>query len=135
MDKLPNFRKILQDAGSKVTTGRLLLLEKLAKESKPLSALRLQKKLDGALDKVTLYRALQSLTKVGVLRQVDFRHDHTHYELNLYRRHHHHIVCTHCGKIEDAQCTLKPSLKKDSSFKTILDHAVEFFGVCVRCAS
>ncbi len=93
----PDFKTLLKEAGHKATPGRILLLSTLWEEEEPISVDDLQKKLKGKPDKVTLYRTLELLVKSGIVRSIDFRHGHIHYELNILRDHHHHIVCTSCG--------------------------------------
>jgi len=100
-----------------------------------MTAAKLQKNLGGALNLATLYRALDALVVDGVVRRVDFRHGHAHYELAAERAHHHHLACTGCGAIEDVDCTLRPRLKKSSVFAAITDHAMEYFGLCKACGS
>lgn len=129
----PDFKTLLADSGSKATSGRMALLQTLWDETEPITVSELTHKLP-SLNEVTLYRALEHLVSKGIVRQVDFRHGHVHYELNVLRPHHHHLVCTGCSKVEDTACETDLHLKKNSSFKTITDHAVEYFGVCKTCA-
>lgn len=127
-------KEILRARGHKATPGRILLLTILMLESKPVTVLYLEKKLKNSIDKVTLYRSLQSMVASGLVREVDFRHGHTHYEIEVLREHHHHIVCTGCNKIEDTRCDIDQVVKKSLAFKEITDHAIEFFGRCRSCA-
>ena len=127
-------KKILRERGHKATPGRVVLFETLVLEKKPVTVSYLEKKLQHSIDKVTLYRSLQSMVASGLVREVDFRHGHTHYELQVLREHHHHIVCTGCDKVEDTTCDTEFVIKKSSEFKEITDHAVEFFGRCLSCA-
>jgi len=129
-----DYKEILRARGHKATPGRILLLTMLMLESKPVTVSYLEKKLQNSIDKVTLYRSLQSMVESGLVREIDFRHGHTHYEMEVSRPHHHHIVCVSCNKIEDTTCDIVPVVKKSSMFKEITDHAVEFFGRCRSCA-
>lgn len=133
----PDFKEVLRQGGYKATSGRVLLLETLFGEQTPVTVSYLEKKLKNAIDKVTLYRALESMVVSGVVREVDFRHGHAHYELKILRKHHHHIVCTNCGAIEDVDCTTEPFIKqvarKAKKFSSISDHSMEFFGLCKTC--
>ncbi len=135
----PDFEAVLRQGGYKVTPGRVLLLSTLFGEEKPVTVSYLEKKLKNALDKVTLYRALESMVASGVVREVDFRHGHAHYELEALRKHHHHIVCTVCGLVEDVDCNTEPFVrqvaKKAKKFASIQDHSMEFFGICKACAA
>lgn len=133
----PNFEEVLRKGGYKATPGRVLLLQTLFGEDKPVTVSYLEKKLKSAVDKVTLYRALESMVASGVVREVDFRHGHGHFELAVLRKHHHHIVCTNCGLVEDVNCNTEPFvkqvIKKAKSFNTVTDHSMEFFGLCKNC--
>lgn len=138
MKGTPDFTAVLHQGGYKATPGRVLLLQTLFNEEKPVTVSYLEKKLKNALDKVTLYRALESMVLSGVVREVDFRHGHTHYEIQTLRTHHHHIVCTTCGDIEDVACKTEPFVKQvtraSKKFSTIQDHSMEFFGICNSCS-
>lgn len=86
-------------------------------------------------DLVTIYRVLEQFEKVGLVRQVDLRHGHTHYEWG----HNHHITCESCGTIfpieeKSIEKTLHSIADKYKKEITITDHAVEFFGICKNCA-
>ncbi|NBV76734.1 transcriptional repressor [bacterium] len=130
----PDFAELLREYGSKATPGRVTLLKVLWQEDKPISVAGLKKKLDPSFDEVTLYRALESLTASGLIREVDFRHGHAHYEMNALREHHHHIICTSCGRVEDTECRVQEAkLTKASAFRIITDHTAEFFGLCNSC--
>jgi len=132
-----DFSEVLRNGGYKATSGRVLLLQTLSREDTPVSVSYLEKKLKSAVDKVTLYRALESMVVSGVVREVDFRHGHAHFELQVLRKHHHHIVCTNCGAVEDVDCNTEPFVKqvvkKAKKFNRIQDHSMEFFGVCKKC--
>ncbi len=135
----PDFKEVLRQGGYKATPGRVLLLSVLFGEQKPVTVSYLEKKLKNAVDRVTLYRALESMVASGVVREVDFRHGHAHYELQVLRPHHHHIVCTSCGLVEDVDCNTEPFVKqvakKAKKFSAIDDHSMEFFGICKACAA
>lgn len=133
-----DLKALLRGAGCKVTSGRLTLLELLQSESKPLTVLEIQKKLRGAADTVTLYRALEAFTLKSLVRRVDLGHSHAHYEFAA-GSHHHHLVCTNCARVEDVAVCLGPSVEKkvlaqSAHFKNINQHALEFFGLCRACA-
>ena len=133
----PDFKGALKEAGFKATPGRLQLLEALWKESKPLTVIEIQKRLHHHLNEVTLYRALEAFAQAGIVRRADFGHDHAHYELAIGKVHHDHAVCTKCGVVEDIEgCALVPLEKKalrQSNFRNIYSHNLEFFGLCKKC--
>jgi len=130
--------ELLKSAGSKVTPQRLALLSVLRKARKPLSVERIMAGLQGRMDRVTVYRALEALQKAGITRRVDMGHTHAHYELEG-TEHHHHLICKKCGRIEDVlQCPVgdleRRVLRSSTHFKKIEGHALEFFGLCTSCS-
>jgi Fur family transcriptional regulator, ferric uptake regulator len=134
------YAELLRKRGLKATSRRLYLLSLLAKAKSPMSTHELKsawKK--GATDVVTLYRALEALVTVHIVRRVDLRHGHTDYELITPGEHHHHLVCTRCGTIEDfEQCPVdieQLALKRSTKFASLREHALEFFGTCNTCAA
>ncbi|MGO1317027.1 MAG: Fur family transcriptional regulator [Cellulomonadaceae bacterium] len=86
----------------------------------------------------TVYRTLQSLADSGdvdVLRAADGE--------NLYRRcdrreHHHHLVCRSCGRtveIDGPTVESWAELVGTQHGFTDIEHTIEFFGTCARCAA
>ncbi len=134
-------KNILKEKGYKITPARLAILEIFAKDKLPMDAESIYKKLRSRkyrrkINGVTVYRTLSSLEKSGILKKVDFRKDSTYFE--LADKHHHHIICTECDKIEDfASRILERVLHKIASqslnFKIIRDHSLELFGLCRIC--
>lgn len=132
------YRPLLQKVGLKVTPERLSILDVLGRVKTPLSVKDLKEKLKSTnIDQATIYRNMESLTKSGVIRLVNFQHDHNHYEL-ANEGHHHHLICEGCGKVVDvSKCDtskIEQEVKKLGKFATINSHALEFFGLCKSCA-
>jgi Fur family ferric uptake transcriptional regulator len=129
---------LLRGAGFKATPHRLAVLALLEKSKKPLSIKKIRDQLRRKdLDQATLYRMVNALEQAGLLRAVDFRHSHAHYELEGGERHHHHIVCQSCGKLADIfadTSRLEAQALKMSKFAAITSHSLEFFGLCRACA-
>lgn len=131
---------LLRAAGLRATPGRVRILEVLASLKEPVRITMLQKLLKkDTLDEVTLYRALDALVRARLVTRSDLQHGHAHYELAVGRTHHHHVVCTTCGTVEDIEVTHDPepereALRRTKGFSSIDAYALEFFGVCVKCA-
>lgn len=130
---------LLRSGGFKATPGRLALLSVLASSAKPLGVPEIVAQLKGEMDQATVYRALDALYRSGILRRVELEHTHAHYEVVIPGDHHHHIVCTICGRIEDLpECATddleQQALTRTKAFATISRHSLEFFGVCRKCA-
>ena len=134
-----NSEGLLRAARLKVTPARQDVLRILGNARWPLSVRMIAGMLGPAADQVTAYRTLEVLAAAGIVRSVDLGHGHAHFELVAGREHHHHLVCESCGAIEDvASCgdrTLERAvLKRSKSFASIRTHALEFFGLCAKCA-
>lgn len=133
-----NHEEVLRSHGFRATKGRTALLALLEKAEAPLSVQNIQHlwHSKNRLDTATLYRTLTDLTKAGVLDRLDLNSGTAHFEI-AGRPHHHHIVCTGCGDVEDiAVCgsALERSAERLSKrFNTIKSHSLEFFGMCKHC--
>jgi Fur family transcriptional regulator, ferric uptake regulator len=138
---LEKYRATLQTKGLKATTFRLQLMSLLTHTSHPLSAQEIRTKWkEGRIDSVTLYRALDALVEASLVRCVDLQHGHVDYEIIAGGEHHHHLVCTGCGTIEDfigcpAETIEKLALKRSSTFASVKEHSFEFFGTCKTCSA
>jgi Fur family transcriptional regulator, ferric uptake regulator len=135
--KTDDLKPILRKAGFKATPSRLKLLALLEKSKHPLSPQEIIEALRDDCDPVTVYRTVYALKSKGIIRQVDLRHNHAHYELTG-KTEHHHLVCTGCGKIEDVEeCDVEliygRVIEKSRGFGAIAEHALEFYGTCKAC--
>lgn len=133
MDK--KFSDNLRSAGLKATRERVAILNLLNKSRKPITVDEILKQITG-VDRATIYRNVDSLKKLGLIRQVDLWHGHSHYEL-AGAEEHHHLVCVNCEKTIDIDCAHKSLskliLKEFPDFSKIVGHSFEFFGICKSC--
>jgi Fur family ferric uptake transcriptional regulator len=91
-----------------------------------------------AVNKTTIYRELERLQSIDLIRTVQLGDRAQYYELTA-RGHHHHMVCLRCEHVEDVDMdekTLLAEEKKVSREKgfTVLRHSLEFFGLCKMCS-
>jgi Fe2+ or Zn2+ uptake regulation protein len=128
---------LLRKNNLKITPARIGIFRLLAKSGQPLTAEMIFGTIkDKSIDRVTVYRTIELLVKLKIIGRVDLRGGSVHYE--LLGNHHHHIVCTNCGVLEDFEsCKIeqvsKNILSKSKKFKVISDHSFELFGVCKLC--
>ncbi len=134
-------REKLHQLGYKATPIRLAILNILQKSKSPLSAQSIIDLIGKEADPATIYRTLKTLKSEKIIRPVDFRHNHAHYELESEQRkkHHHHLICASCGESEDiSYCDVELLedliLKKSKFFKEISEHSLEFYGICKECS-
>jgi Fe2+ or Zn2+ uptake regulation protein len=138
MLKKEDFRNILRKSGYKATPSRMAILEVIKKNKNPMSAQEIIDALPSNTDQATVYRTLKSLKEKGLIKPIDLRHNHAHYELANIAEHH-HIICLSCGKIEDVHhCWVEEIqgtvLRGSKHFAEIQQHALEFYGLCKSCA-
>lgn len=127
---------LLKQTNLKVTPTRLAVLDLFNSSSTPLSIRDITEMLSKKqLDMVTVYRTIHSFVDKRILRQVEMKHNHAHYE--LVKNHHHHLICQDCGKIVDIKnCNFKSienQALEQSGFSTITEHSFEMFGLCASC--
>ncbi len=89
------------------------------------------------ISKATVYRTVDLLAEVGILRKIVFKDGVIRYEIaEGGKHHHHHMICSECGKVTEFSMDLLENLEdlieKKTGFK-INDHQVKFYGVCPLC--
>lgn len=126
----------LKSLGYRITGPRKLILDALS--GCPQTAAEIKNKImlkHMDVDAATIYRTLEVLVDLGVVRKVNLANNSASFELLSGDDHHHHLVCNKCGKIEDIcmdESTLLCSVTKHTKFK-VQDHTLEFFGLCTNC--
>lgn len=128
----------LKDNGHTLTRPRRVICDLLLDSGGHLSADQLVDKLQieyPEIGRMTVYRTLDLLSSLGVLRAVYQGGGAAHYIL-LEGGHHHHLICAVCHQvIEIDQCLLQDATEQISRqyrFQ-ILGHVLEILGVCERC--
>lgn len=134
-----NSKQILSDLNVSITNPRILVLEALLEIKNPITVEDLQSKLQGKVAKSTLYRVLNDLKKINILKEFTSPENITVIELALEDDpHHHHLFCRDCGEIIDVELSesfenlLNREIKKlEKKFNFLIeDHRVEMFGKC-----
>ena len=138
----------LRDAGYRLTLSRDAILSVLSGASGHLSAEEIYLKVHniypaGGLS--SIYRTLELLTQMGLVFKFDFGDGRARYELAQGpegERHHHHLVCTNCGRVidcgnfdqdeEDLLAKIEKGILKKFSFK-VTSHMIRFLGLCDKC--
>lgn len=130
-------RTLIRDAGFRATRPRIAFLRALADSTAPRSVADIVARMGKRADIVTAYRIADSFEKAGLLTRVELRAGKAYFEF-ARGSHHHHIVCTDCGTVEDIDVCVPEKMTreitKDSKrFTHITAHALEFFGTCKTC--
>jgi Fur family ferric uptake transcriptional regulator len=131
-------RQMLKSAKLYLTAGRVNVLQALLKADKPLTqeqiAGRLGKK---RFDKVTIYRTLETLVKVGLVHRAFIEERARHFELahNCSETQcHPHFTCTNCGRTHCLTDMAIPDVKKRHKCFLIHRQQTRFEGLCPACA-
>lgn len=116
------------------------LLFTLADSGRPmtLNELSHSSRLTDQCDKATVFRLLQRLTAIGIVRRLGLHERAAYFTLLIPGRHQDYLICTECGSIESIQAPcpvhqLEKEITEKTGFKNLY-HELEFFGVCPRCA-
>jgi len=135
-----NAEELLKTSGLKKTEPRILVINLFMKNKKPLSATAVFEKLaNKGVDKVTIYRTLETLEKKAIVKRVSTGEREIKYELTDHRDDHHHIICLECKKVSDftgcdAEVLITKALKQVKDFKLITHHSFDLFGICNTCS-
>ena len=134
-------KQILSEHSVSITNPRILVLEALLEIKSPITVDDLQKKLKNKVAKSTLYRVLNDLKNINILKEFTSPDNTVVVELVLEGdQHHHHLFCSDCGEIIDVELRtnfeslLDKEIKKiEKKFNFIIeDHRVEMFGQCTE---
>lgn len=132
---------LIRAAGVKVTRGRVRILELLRAASQPLSHAEIETALgenrDESVDRVTVYRILDSLVDSGLaLKAVDTRGIFRYSSADSQQQHRHHIHfrCIDCGGVFCLDVPPPVPPKLPSGFK-LTDVTFDVRGTCARCTS
>ena len=132
-----------------MTVGREAILDILSRANDHLSAeetyMRVHRTYP-AIGLASVYRTLDMLVDLGLVYKFDFGDGRARYELAdeiKGKAHHHHLVCTNCGKVidytdfvDEELALLKKTeeaLSQKHRFK-IKNHLIQFYGLCPNCS-
>lgn len=148
MPAFEKYARLLRDHSLKATHPRIKILETLDAARSPLTVSAIHQRLTHfqidasnkrAIDLATVYRSANKLADAGLLSRLELGDEFTRFEfVQAGNRHHHHIICTGCGKVSEiAVCNLDALL--DTICRTTgysnIDHEVIFRGQCAACAA
>jgi Fe2+ or Zn2+ uptake regulation protein len=132
----------LRAAGLRYTASRRRVVTVLAGTDRPLTIPDILEH-DGSLAQSSAYRNLGELIGAGVVHRIVSGDEFSHYELaEDLTHHHHHLVCTRCGRVEDfapsdrLEAALHAALgdvARDAGFTMEL-HRLDVVGVCPACS-
>ena len=136
--------QLLGRVGQRFTAGRQEMVDALARLDRPVTIPEL---IESAPSVATssAYRHMTVLEQAGVVHRIVLGGDeHARFELAeaLTERHHHHLICTRCGKVDDFTVPAKleravadslDQVAATTGFKAT-DHRFDLIGLCATCA-
>jgi Fur family ferric uptake transcriptional regulator len=129
----------LRLAGYKITPPRLAVLEVIEQKGEhlnPNEILEQAKVIHPALGRATVYRTLDLLTQLGVVRPIYVGESGPTYI--RADGNHHHLVCSRCGQVVDFDQCVADQMTHELSDRfgfEIMSHLLEFYGLCANCST
>jgi Fur family ferric uptake transcriptional regulator len=134
------FEAFLRQQALKLTPQRRQIFERAFATHDHFSAEKLYgwlKAEDGpSVSRATVYRTLALLVEGGFLESLDAGQGELLYEHVLGHRHHDHIVCVDCGRIEEFYDEEIERLQEEAAARKgfeLVHHNLRLFGTCAAC--
>jgi Fe2+ or Zn2+ uptake regulation protein len=135
--------RLLRAQGQRLTPAREVIVDVLAAAAGPLTIPEILAARPG-LAQSSVYRNLVVLEEAGVVHRMMTRDEFARYELaEDLTEHHHHLVCSNCGRVEDLPAT--PAVERSvalaideaaraAGFRT-QHHRLDLVGLCSNCVT
>jgi Fur family ferric uptake transcriptional regulator len=130
----------LAAAGERVTLPRRAVARLVAARDGHFTAAQLMDDAEAAgepIGRATIFRALDLFTGLGLVERVDLP-DGNHAFVICDAVHHHHAICTRCGRSTDlsegALGEMLAAIGRQGGFR-MTSHRLEVFGLCAECAA
>jgi Fur family ferric uptake transcriptional regulator len=137
--KVKEITTALRRHGYKVTPQRRAILDVIARRDDHLTPAGIYEHVhetNSTVGLVTIYRTLEVLASLNLICRVHTEGNCSRYLIRRPAGHHHHVVCSSCGKVADVTgCdlgALEQRLSRETGIK-IQSHLLEFEGLCRDC--
>lgn len=122
-----------------MTRIRRAMLDVFGESDRPLTATDISEELGRhriSADRTTIYRELRFLIESGIIREVRLHGRGRSFESS--EGHRHHLVCLGCHGVQSVYFDEhlereKERLLQEERFN-VLDHSLEFYGLCEQCS-
>ena len=129
----------LRQQGYKITPQRKAIIQTIIQNREHLTPHDIYEKVQKdypTIGLVTVYRTIEILAQVGLICEVHAGGSCHSYLIRRPMEHHHHLICSDCGKVLDfTDCglsKLEENLSQETGFE-IHSHLLEFLGRCREC--
>ncbi len=134
-----NYKQILKDHDLRVTQTRLDILTFISEKEATVSQSELESHLEAEIDRVTIYRTLNTFEKSGLIHKVVTEESGTQFALCHHDCHeeehnddHVHFSCVNCGTTVCLHDIMVPQVKLPDTF--VLQNAnLMLSGICNNC--
>jgi Fe2+ or Zn2+ uptake regulation protein len=134
---------ILRGQGQRYTTSRRAVVDALTCADKPVTLPEILEQ-NPELAQSSAYRNLAELVEAGVVRRIITSDEYSHFEIadHLTGEHHHHLICTVCGSVEDFTVPVELEDLIDRASGAVAreqrwaveHHRLDLVGRCATCA-
>jgi Fe2+ or Zn2+ uptake regulation protein len=132
-----DFELICRRRGMPKTVQRRVILETILHRDDHPTADQIHdevKKRIPTISRTTVYRVLETLTELQIIRRLNHPCPLARYDGKTHR--HHHFICRHCNKVVDFENAASDNLTlphdNPEGFE-IEDYSVHFVGICPAC--
>jgi Fe2+ or Zn2+ uptake regulation protein len=135
---VPQLLDALESAGERLTRPRRAVAQLIDDRAAHFTAADL---LDDArarrvsLGRATIFRTLDLFSEMGLLERLDLPSGEHAYVV-CAPRHHHHVICSRCGRTSEVADLGLKNVLDDAAAQTgyhIDDHRLELYGLCPAC--
>jgi Fe2+ or Zn2+ uptake regulation protein len=126
---------LFADHRLRITASRVAILKIFKNATAPLSPIEIAKT-NSTIDKVSIYRTIEVFEKIGLVAGVAHGWKQRYELAAPFRPHHHHLLCSNCGTIEEIQSEKLEKmihiLADEQEFE-VTGHTFEINGLCRQC--
>lgn len=141
MTRLEELLENCRASGLRKTQALTAVLSAMLDFELPFSMTDLEKSepLQATCDRTTIFRTIQRLEGIGLLRRLSFSEEKAaKFSLRHGEKHQEYLICRTCGEVQilDMGCPVHSLQDKiaDSSGFTAMSHELTFYGICPSCA-
>jgi Fur family peroxide stress response transcriptional regulator len=128
----------LREHGYRMTPQRMAVLQALLRSDRHPSVEEIYREIQPAypmMSLATVYKTIATLKELGEVLELEFSDGHNRYDGHTPQPHP-HLVCRHCGRIEDYAMDELGQLMANAAARSgyrLLAVRLDFYGVCGEC--